>query len=253
MVLRASDLDDILPLSWSEFLDWVRQQWEQGEHWAILGGTGSGKTTFACHLLRSRRYVFAIDWKGGDKTLSSLGWDRITKLDHDHRGRPRLPQAQRDKLRKGEPVRLLVGSTGRDRASRARRRILIGELMELVNVQGNWTVFAPDLKTLSDARYGGLADDLVEMLMLARDGGVSVITDWQRPSGVPREAGDQTTYLATAYTRDLDNVARLSEMMGRHRVIVRGSMKRLGDRPYTWLVVSRDPSQPLIVTATERL
>jgi hypothetical protein len=231
--------------TWDEFLEDMRARWRQGEHWAIVAPTGEGKTTFAASLLRLRRYVLAVDWKGGDRTIARLGWPRVTKLP--------LAREHRRRIADGEPCRLVVGNLGRDRASRARRRNLVRELLEMVMQEGGWTLFIPDLAAVAAAKFGGAADDVQELLVLIRDAHGSVITDWQRPAGVPREAGDQASYLAVGYTRDVDAVARLAEMMGRSRVETRGAVSALGELPFGWLVVSRRPRHPLILTATRPL
>jgi hypothetical protein len=80
-----------------------------------------------------------------------------------------------------------------------------------------------------------------------------VITDMQRVSGQPRESTDQATWLAIGYTRDVDAVNRLGEMMGRSRAEMRGALSALGDLRYGFLVVNRDPHSPIIVTRADKL
>ena len=88
---------------------------------------------------------------------------------------------------------------------------------------------------------------------MARDAGVSVMTDMQRVTGQPRESSDQATWLAIGYTRDVDAVNRLGEMMGRSRAEMRGAIDALGDLPYGFLVVNRDPRSPILLTRAEEL
>jgi len=56
-----------------------------------------------------------------------------------------------------------------------------------------------------------------------------------------------------AYTRDDDVVTRVAEMMGRHRSEMRGAMASLGDLKFGWLIVSRDPHEPIILTKPRKL
>ena len=114
-----------------------------------------------------------------------------------------------------------------------------------------WTVLCPDLMALTHRTLGQADAEMRELLILARDAKVSVVTDWQRPSNVPVEAGDQATYLAVGYTRDRRAVERLSEMMGRSYAELRGAIAALGDLPHGWLVVSRRPRDPILLTRPE--
>lgn len=231
--------------TWPEFLVYMRDQWEPGEHIALVAPTGEGKTTFMGGIARTRRFVLGLDIKGGDKTLSSLGWPRISDWP--------LPRELEQQKQEGKITRLLVGGTGRDAASRVHRRALLRRVLEAVMEEGGWTVLCPDLKALSHPKFGGAVDQIEELLILARDAGVSVVTDWQRPAGVPREAGDQARFLGVAYTRDEDVVRRLAEMMGRSAAEMRGAISALGDLPYGWLVVSRRPRDPIILTRPEKI
>ena len=228
-----------------EFLQWAAEHWAPGEHWAIVAPTGEGKTTFTGNLVKTRRYVLALDQKGGDKTLSMLKWNRITKWPPS--------RGDRKDMADGKAFRRLVGSEKRDQASRTLRRELHRTILRAAMEEGGWTILAPDLAALTARQFGNAWDEMVELLILARDAGTSIVTDFQRPAGVPREASEMATYLAIGYTRDTDTVSRLAEMMGRTSAEIRGAVHGLSQLPYGWLIVSRRPRDPIILTRPEKL
>lgn len=239
---RPSDFE---ALQWPDFLKRMSTDWKPGEHWALIVPTGGGKTTFAGGLAKTRKYVLALDVKGGDKTLKRLGWERQTKWP--------LTREQRNDIEDGKAMRLLIGNTGRDTLSKLKRFDLIHRVLQDVQVEGGWTLLATDLKLLTHPRFGGLWGEVEELILLARDAGVSVITDFQRVTGQPREASDQSTWLAVGPSRDRDAAARLGEMMGRSRAEMIGAVRALGELDHGFLVVSRKPNDPVIVTRPERL
>jgi hypothetical protein len=230
---------------WRDFLKQMSTDWKPGEHWAFVVPTGGGKTNFASGLLKTRKYVLALDVKGGDKTLKKLGWERLTKWPPTH--------SDRQDMADGKPFRRIVGSTDKTPAGKLKRYALSKRILGDVLVEGGWTVLGTDAKILTHPKFGGLWDDWEELLLLARDVEVSVLTDFQRVSGQPREASDQATWLAVGYTRDTDAVNRLGEMMGRSRAEMRGAVEALAELPFGFLVVSRDPYRPIIVTRADLL
>ena len=236
---------EIEALTWTDFLQRQRDHWEPGEHWALVAPTGEGKTTFTGGLVKTRRFVLALDQKGGDKTLSMLGWDRMTNWPPSRRDRRDMA----DRL----PFRRVVGSVKRDQVSRNQRRELHRVILRAAMEEGGWTIVAPDLAALTARQFGNAWDEMVELLILARDAGTSIVTDFQRPAGVPREAGEMATYLGIGYTRDKDTVSRLAEMMGRSASEIRGAVSALSELPYGWLIVSRRPRDPILLTRPEKL
>lgn len=221
-------------------LEWTRDTWDPGEHWSVVAPTGEGKTVFTTGIVRTRRFSLALDQKGGDKTLGTLGWDRIEKW-------PPSRQDRKD-MADGKPYQRIVGSMKRDKISRDIRRALHRSILDAAMVEGGWTILAPDAAALCARQFGNAWDEMVELLILARDAGTSIVTDFQRPSGVPRETGEMSTYLAVGYTRDRDTVTRIAEMMGRSAAEIRGAVDALAGLPFGWLVVSRRPRDPIILT-----
>jgi len=240
------DSDEVIGLSWDDFLRKMSKDWHQGEHVCLVAPTGEGKSTFVTQLVeRLRKFALICDLKGGDPTLDDLGWDRITKWP--------LSRDYRKQMEEGTPVRLIVGGLGRTPKARHERVNLFKQVLEGVYQDGSWTFVVPDLALLTDRRFGDAGAQVTELLLAARSAKISVVTEFQRPAGVPREAADQATYLGTSYTRDVDTVARLAEMLGRSRVQMRGAVRGLGETPYSWIWVSRRPREPLIVTVPPKL
>lgn len=234
--------------SWDEHLEFMRTHWQPGQHIAIVGPTGSGKSTYAVGLLKNRRYVLGFDPKGGDSTLAGSGFERISSWD-----RRRILQRVRKNDDDGKPSRFIVGKIVRTHADKGAHRTLMATALHDAWEHGSWTCYVDELQLACDRRFLNLSDVVEEFLIAARDKGLSVITSYQRPAHVPRAASDQASWFVVGYTRDTDVVNRLGEMAGRPGSEMRGAVKGLAALPHSWLVFSRNPRDPLIITRPDKV
>jgi len=231
-------LPSVEPLPWPDFLEWWGDVWEPGDHVGIIAPTHAGKTTLALGLLSPRKFVLAFDPKGGDSTLQGSGFPRLPAWPP--------PKEAYKAMREGRPVKYLVGPVVRVPEDVIQQVAVQAAALQGAFSDTGWTVYVDELQLLADRRMMGLGVHVERLLISARDKAVSVVTSFQRPANVPRTASDQAAWLAISYTRDVDVVNRLAEMLGRPKAEIRGVMNGLD--PYTWLIVGRNPREPYRVT-----
>lgn len=235
----------VVPLDWDDFLTFMKANWEPGQHVALVGPTGTGKTTIMVGVLPLRKYVLALDPKGGDSTLSGLQKAGFERSDWP-------PSKEiRKRVEEGKPARLIIGSSIRDAEDLPRLRKQMAEALKDAFNERGWTVYVDELQIVADRRLMNLSASVERNLIAARDRKVSMVMSFQRPSNVPRSASEMATWFIVLYTRDRDVVDRLAEMAGRPSAEMRGMVKGLPE--YCVLVFSRNPREPVIVTRAKRV
>lgn len=244
-----------MALSWDEFCALLKREWEPGEHMAFIAPTKQGKTTALHGILTKtdRKFVLALDPKGGDSNLSKLGWPRIPEVP---RRKPWWQFWKRDiyeQMAEGEPFRAIVGIVARTVDDRQSLTEALRRSLREIYEQGGWTVAVDEFQILADKRMMDLGTEVETLLIAARDRGVSVVTLFQAPRWVPRAAVDQCGWVLVGLTRDHDVVDRLAEILGRSRAEIHGAIDGLASRDYSWLVARNNPRAPLIVTRPHRI
>lgn len=197
----------VVSLEWGIFLRWLESNWEPGEHFALIGPTGEGKTTFAVGILSLRKWIMALDAKGEDSTLAASGFQRILKFP--------LPRKVRDDVAEGKPARLIIGGPTTSLQEEKQLRALLGQAVQMVRHQGGWTLYADEFQILSDLRMFGLGKPIEQGLVSARDKGTSIVTSFQAPAWVPKASTRQATLVAMWPTRDRAMIKSVAESMGR--------------------------------------
>lgn len=223
--------------------------WQPGDHVALVGPTGEGKTTFAVGILGLRQYVLALDPKGEDTTLSAAGYMRVKSLPP--------PGYIQDDVAAGKPARLVVGGSARSESEDEALERLMREAIDYTRHSGGWTLYADEFQLLGDSRMFQLGSRIERMLITARKDGTSVVTSFQAMAWVPRAATRQATaFTALFQTRDRDMIADTARAMGRNWQDVVWIMDRISRRPdarYCALIIPRAVRDPLLVTRARKL
>lgn len=225
------------------FLEWVAAVWEPGQHWALVGPTGEGKSTFAGWLLGLRKWVMALDPKGGDETLADTGFEKIYRMP--------LTSAHWDTIAEGNPLRLILTGSTRTNDDMARFVNLLRQGVEFVRASGGFTLYADEFQILADRRMFGLDKEIEVLLVAARSAGTSVVTSFQAMSWVPKASTRQATFVACWPTRDEDMIKAVAQTMGRRWQDVVAAVRELP--PYHCLVIPKRVQAPIIITRAPKL
>lgn len=228
----------VVSLHWGLFLRWLESNWEPGNHFALVGPTGEGKTTFAVGILQLRKWIMALDAKGQDSTLAASGFQRVLKFP--------LSSKIRNDIAEGKPARLIIGGPTTSTLEELKLKRLLGRAVEMVRHQGGWTLYADEFQILSDLRMFGLGKPIEQGLVSARDKGTSIVTSFQAPAWVPKASTRQATLVAMWPTRDRAMIKSVAESMGRdfHELIdVIDALPR-----FHVVVIPKSIFEPMIIT-----
>jgi hypothetical protein len=233
----------VVAAPWDFFIAWFKDEWEPGQHIALIGPTGEGKTTVAVHLLKLRKWVLALDPKGGDDTLKASGFQVITDWPP--------PNVIRDAIAEGKPARLIVGGSVRTDHDKKRLVGLLHDAVKGIRSEGGWCCYADEFQLLADRRMYGLDKPVEELLIAARSRGTSVVTSFQAAAWVPKAATRQATFCFLWPTRDEDMVKTVARSMGRPWRDIYAAVQELP--PFHVLVIPKRVHAPLVLTKAPRV
>jgi hypothetical protein len=228
---------------WETFIAWWSDAWEPGQHVALIGPTGQGKSTFACGILKLRKWVLALDAKGGDSTLAASGFKPIKAWPP--------PSKIRDEIAEGKPARLIITGSTRTKRDMAKLVDLMQIAIEGARGEGGWTVYADEFQILADMRMFGLGIPVEQMLISARSAGSSVVTSFQAPAWVPRAGTRQASFVVMLKTQSADMIKTVAEAVGRDWHDLRSA---LGELPkFFVLVIPQDIHAPMVCTHAPKI
>ena len=213
--------DQPAQMSRADWLGQMRLSWRQGQHVAIMGRTGRGKTMLARDLMALREWVVVIAIKRADDTLATFpaaGYRRIDKWP------PRY-----------EDHRVLFWAKPRNLQDQIEQRSRIARVLNDIYENGGWAVLFDDVARMANAL--GFKREIATMLNEARSSFASVVSCMTQPSSVtqaiPSELWRQVRYHLVFYYRvgrDLDAIA---DITGYNKSTVKGWMDQL--RPFDFL------------------
>lgn len=238
---EASDF--LVGVPWETFQGFFADAWEPGQHVALIGPTGEGKSTFAMGILKLRKYVVSLDAKGNDSTLSKAGFLRI--------GQWPPPSHVLDGIAAGEPARLIVGFDIRTPADFTSLKNLMAKVLDATYAERGWTIHIDELQLVADRKMMNLGPLVEKHLVSARDKKISVVTCYQAPSWVPWAASRQARWIVLWPTRDVNMVKKLAEATGRDAKLLLRAVQSLPQ--YHCLIVPPNFRDPLILTHPPKL
>jgi hypothetical protein len=214
----------VVGLPWEKFRAYMAWAWKPGQHIALIGPTGEGKTTFAAGILADRKWVLALDPKGEDETLTASGFRRVSTLPGQALSpvwRARHWQAAREwdhiqnNIAAGYPARVIVGGPARTEQQDTANQDLMRRAFAYAREAGGWTVYVDEFELISSQRMFRLGPNVERMLISARREGTSVVTSFQAAAWVSKHATRQARFTAIWPTGDRQMIKNVAESMGR--------------------------------------
>lgn len=258
---RIDDDALVVGLPWEQFLAYMRWAWKPGQHIAMIGPTGEGKTTFASGLLSLRKYVMALDPKGEDETLTAAGFERVTHLPNQRvdltwRIRHHQTARQWDKIHQriaeGLDAKIIIGGPARTVEQDTANQDLMSRSFIYAREAGGWTVYVDEFELISSQRMFKLGPQVERMLISARRDGTSVMTSFQAAAWVSKHATRQARFAVIWPTGDRDMIKNVAQSMGRDWHQLAAAVDELP--PYHVCVIPRGKSGgPFICTSAPEL
>lgn len=238
-------------LRWDAFQAMFFESYQQGEHVAIVGPTGGGKTTIGlslCKLIGARK---AKD--GGPARVTVLCYkpkdDTLRKI---------LPEAQWPVIKKwppsyGEEHNIVWVRGGKTETERYRRQIAVFRLLlNQMYVEGGQTVYIPEAAHFERKPPEGLGMTglMTEFWSSARSNNLAVVSDTQRPRWVTRSMWTEPSWIIVARPKDEEDLKEVAKLSGA-KMAVLSIVPRLG--PYEFLCIrdQRHSQQELYVSRVD--
>jgi hypothetical protein len=262
-------------LDWEQYLAWLNGRlvstttawgekvrlgppWQPGEHMALDGPTGEGKTTHAVGILAARKYVLALDPKGEDETLSASGYVRVRSMWQDslrwklaNRQDARTWADIHKRIDAGLDARVIVGGGSDSDEQDVALQRLMRDAISNARHDGGWTLYVDEFELLSSQRMFNQGPRIERMLITARRKKTSVVTTFQAPAWISQHAIRQARSAVKWRTGDPDMIKKLAQGMGREWRDVATALALLPK--WHTVTIPRGSHDPMVITSAPEL
>lgn len=216
------DPQEVPFVPWPEFLR--RFDWEQGEHVAAIGGTGTGKTTLVRAILPRRKYSVVLATKNKDKVLTAFQKQGFIIQ------------------KKWEPAplafpRVILKPGLKNAREKYKMRDEFRRCLDNVFIAGGWTVFADEVRYLTQNLK--LQEELETLWLQARSSDGTIVGATQRPFWVPLEFYNASSHIFLWNENDKRNLSRISELDGANADLIRWQVARLQGHEVLYVCTKR--------------
>jgi hypothetical protein len=198
----------------------VTKDWNQGEHVAVIGPTGVGKTTLISKILPRRKYVVVLVTKVHDDTLRKpfAGFDRIQEWP---------PRIHENRV-------LLWPKPGKTiRETKVKQREVFKKALDSIFQERNWCVVFDEQHYVCKSL--GLQPENEMFQHQGRSSGLSIINGAQRPAWVPLVTLSGSTHVFLWKNTFKGDLTRLSEIGGIDRKEIEANMLGLSKHEFLYV------------------